>query len=536
MHVFKRNLSGRLWLSMLLVASMYLTCAVGPPPRPASAQPSSARSEGTLTLSVTVRPDGTWVGEGLVSFLVPSLAPSAQDEGLDMQVQREAAAIFRDHDIRPIWRKLRSSQDALTYALSVEGDDASEITEAALQAGYAVEWLTGPVKLELHGAVRAGQTMTITLPGNPSTGYSWEVETLGGTALSQAGDVETRQVARGLGVPAQQVIRLWAAETGQTGLRLAYRRAWETEHLPNVAISVDADGPDLARICAMLSTEIPARASAARAQDEDSQRHSPAPEQADPYSSLQSIPEAYNWCDTHGGCPPVRNQGRCGSCWAFGTVGPLEAWIKYGGREGSVDLAEQYLLSCNTHGWGCDGGWWAHDYHWNRMPPGEPQAGAVLESAFPYQASEISCAGPYDHPFKMTSWDYIGDGHSVPPVAAIKDAIYAFGPVGVALCVGNQFDRYTGGVFQADETCDYAVNHAVVLVGWDDADQAWILRNSWGPDWGEDGYMRILYGTSNVGYAANYVVYTPAAAPERVYYYLPVVIGSIISALSTPIR
>jgi len=527
--VLKRNPCGRLWLSMLLVTSIYLTCAAGPPPPPASARPSSAKSEGPLALfSVTVRPDGTWAGEGLVTFPIPSPAPSAQREGLDGQVRREAAAIFRDFDVRHTWTETKSSPHVLTYTLSIEGDDASEITEAALQAGYAVERLSGPVTLELRGAIRAGQTMTITLPGNPSTGYSWEVETLGGTALSQAGDVETRQVARGLGVPAQQVIRLWAVETGQTGFRLAYRRAWETERSPKVAISIDADGLDLAHICAILSTELLAHASAARAQDEHPQRRSPAPEQTDPHSSLQSLPEVYNWCETHGGCPPVRNQGRCGSCWAFGTVGPLEAWIKYGGAEGNVDLAEQYLLSCNTHGWGCDGGWWAHDYHWNMMPPGEPQAGAVLESAFPYQASEVSCAGPYDHPFKVTSWDYIGDGHSVPAVAAIKEAIHTFGPVGVAVCVGNQFDRYTGGVFQTDETCNYAVNHAVVLVGWDDADQAWILRNSWGPDWGEDGYMRIRYGTSNVGYAANYVVYTPAAAPERVYYYLPVVIGSII--------
>ena len=524
--MFKRNLSGRLWLSMLLVASMYLTCAVGPPPRPASAQPSSARSEGTLTLSVTVHPDGTWVGEGLISFLVPSLAPSAQDEGLDVQVQREAAAIFRDRDIRPTWRKLRSGQDALTYALSVEGDDASEITEAALQAGYAVEWLTGPVKLELHGAVRAGQAMTITLPGNPSTGYGWEVGTLGGAALSQVGEVETRQVTEGLGVPAQQVVRLRARGTGQTGFRLIYRRAWETERPPKVVISVRADGLDVANMCSTLSTGLPAHAPAARVRDEDPQRHSPAPEQAHPYSPLESVPEAYNWCDAHGGCPPVRNQGPCGSCWAFGTVGPLEAWIEYANGARGIDLAEQYLLSCNTHDWGCDGGWWAHDYHWNKMPPGESQAGAVTESAFPYRASEVSCAGPYNHPYQVTAWDYVGDGHSVPSVAAIKEAIYTFGPVGVALCVGNQFDRYTGGVFQTDETCNYAVNHAVVLVGWDDADQAWILRNSWGPDWGEDGYMRIRYGTSNVGYAANYVVYTPAAAPERVYYYLPVVMRS----------
>jgi hypothetical protein len=125
------------------------------------------------------------------------------------------------------------------------------------------------------------------------------------------------------------------------------------------------------------------------------------------------------------------------------------------------------------------------------------------------------------HPYQITSWDYVGDGGSIPSIAAIKQAIYTYGPVGAAMCVGDHFRDYTGGVFQTNETCSLVVNHAIVLVGWDDSEQAWILRNSWGPDWGESGYMRIRYGTSSVGFAANYVVHSPPVTPDRTY--LPMV-------------
>jgi hypothetical protein len=91
-------------------------------------------------------------------------------------------------------------------------------------------------------------------------------------------------------------------------------------------------------------------------------------------------------------------------------------------------------------------------------------------------------------------------------VDAIKNAIYNYGPVAAAVCVDRYFQAYTGGIFTDPVPCRQ-VNHAIVLVGWDDAGGYWILRNSWGTSWGEQGYMRIAYGTSQVGYAANYVVY-----------------------------
>jgi C1A family cysteine protease len=235
-------------------------------------------------------------------------------------------------------------------------------------------------------------------------------------------------------------------------------------------------------------------------------------------STLQAPPSSFDWRGK-GGVTPIKNQGGCGSCWAFGTVGPLECLIRIKCSL-TKDLSEQYLVSCNEDGWGCGGGWWAHDYHEWKIPAGQAEAGAVLEAHFPYVASNAPCGGAYSHPWKIDDWAYIS-GYSVPSADAIKQAIMEYGPVAAAVYVGPAFQAYTGGIFDNDECPSCNVNHGIVLVGWDDnqgANGVWILRNSWGTGWGEDGYMRIEYGTSSVGYAANYIVFSqcpPSPEPSN---------------------
>jgi hypothetical protein len=221
--------------------------------------------------------------------------------------------------------------------------------------------------------------------------------------------------------------------------------------------------------------------------------------------SPPSLPAAFDWRD-QGGVTSVKNQGSCGSCWAFGTVGSFEANIKI--KDGvERNLSEQYLVSCNTDGWGCDGGWWAHNYHWWKKPSGEPDAGAVYETDFPYTARDDPCNPPHIHHEKIDSWTFVGSEHGVPSTQAIKQAIYDHGPVSAAVCVNSAFKGYSGGVFTGPQCI--SINHAIVLVGWDDNQGVWILKNSWGTGWGEGGYMRIGYGISRVGYSANYVIYSP---------------------------
>lgn len=222
----------------------------------------------------------------------------------------------------------------------------------------------------------------------------------------------------------------------------------------------------------------------------------------------RDLPESFDWREL-GGCTPIKSQGGCGSCWAFGTVGALECNIKI--RDSvTVDLSEQWLVSCNSDDWGCDGGWFAHKYHqWKKDPC--YQTGAVLESEFPYRASDLPCGCPYSHPYLIQGYAFIAGEHSVPSVEAIKQAIMTYGPVSVAVVSTAAMHAYTGGVF--NQNMSGAINHAVVLVGWDDTqgtEGIWIMRNSWGAWWGEGGYMRIEYGCCHIGYAASYVDYPGA--------------------------
>ena len=233
---------------------------------------------------------------------------------------------------------------------------------------------------------------------------------------------------------------------------------------------------------------------------------------------LTASQTSFDWRNEKGGNTPVRNQGSCGSCWAFSTVAPLETLISL--RCGKAEeLSEQYLVSCNQSGWGCQGGWFAHDYHEWLAPTskGEMDAGAVLETNFAYKASNVACNGPHAHSYEITDWKYI-NGSTVPSVAAIKQAIQTYGPVSAAVCVGSKFQAYRSGVFNANESCSGTVNHAITLVGWNDDlgpdDGYWILKNSWGTGWGESGYMKIRYGVSKVGYAANYIDFSSGNCPN----------------------
>jgi C1A family cysteine protease len=386
-------------------------------------------------------------------------------------------------------RKSLTSLVALALLLALLPLLASPL--APSQAGPAEVFLDesdAGQRITLH----AGQVLVLNLEANPSTGYLWRVEAGAEGIVRQVGGYEFEPESHLLGAPGIQRLRLAPVGAGQATLRLAYRRAWEEMALKTFVVEVETAG----RFEGSLDLDSPSQPEAAS--------RSAGVEMGSPATNAL-LPTSFNWCD-QGGCTPVKNQGACGSCWAFGTVGPLESLILL--NDGVTrDLAEQYLVSCNTQGWGCGGGWWAHDYHLDVVPPGEPEAGAVYEADFPYQAADVACNPPHTHHEKITDWAYVGNSSGVPPVADIKQAIYDHGPVAAAICVGPAFDAYSGGVFSTHETCSGTVNHGIVLVGWDDSLGVWHLRNSWSAGWGESGYMRITYGTSLVGYGASYVDY-----------------------------
>ncbi len=224
----------------------------------------------------------------------------------------------------------------------------------------------------------------------------------------------------------------------------------------------------------------------------------------------RSLPAKFDW-RTQGACPPVRDQGNCGSCWAFAAVGAVESSILISGSP-QADLSEQWLVSCTAAG-SCNGGWHTDALEYIRcgglMDPCGGN-GAVPESSFHYQARDLPCGCPYPHSHCVDSWYVVGDEWGAPSVEQIKQAIYDHGPVATTVYVNDPFSAYTGGIFNLCQPG--MINHAVVLVGWDDTQGSrgvWILRNSWGPYWGEGGYMRIEYDCCNVGYVTLYVNYQP---------------------------
>ncbi len=345
----------------------------------------------------------------------------------------------------------------------------------------------------------ASTVAVIEMWSNPSTGYSWRARKPLGKHIRIVG-TEFDSSQPGLkGAWGKEKIYVVGVSKGRSILALQYRRALRGKK----AAAVDTVRFDFNTTAGFKeSFSLESKAAAV-----------PPPDtMAD---TLAALPSSFNWCDQNG-CTPVKDQGQCGSCWAFATVGPLESLIKI--NDGvTVDLSEQYLVSCNSENWGCTGGDWAHDYHQWKTASGESEPGAVLESDFPYKSRDAACQPPHDKAYQIADWDYVcGSRFCQPTTSQLKQAIQDYGPLTVAVCANQAFQDYNGGVFSGP-SCG-GLNHGVILVGWDDSDGCWIMRNSWGPNWGESGYMRIKYGVSGIGSEATYVVYggspTPGPNPD----------------------
>jgi hypothetical protein len=224
------------------------------------------------------------------------------------------------------------------------------------------------------------------------------------------------------------------------------------------------------------------------------------------FVTAESLPSVFDWRELVGHVP-IKDQQNCASCWAFSAVGALEFAILI--QDGVVeDLSEQWLISCTKAG-NCGGGYYskALSYLAGWTSDKCDEWGAVMEADYPYIAKKSRCYC-FDRYYVLKSWYYTGDD-----IASIKEGIYNYGPVCTSVYTDTAMQAYTGGVFNACED-KKDINHAVVLVGWDDSqgtNGVWIMRNSWGPEWGEEGYMRIEYGCSLVGEATAYLNYSPAA-------------------------
>ena len=204
--------------------------------------------------------------------------------------------------------------------------------------------------------------------------------------------------------------------------------------------------------------------------------------------------DAFDWRSL-GGVTPADDQGSCGSCWAFGACGSTEAQILI--NEGvTLDLSEQQSIDCNFQGSDCDGGQSSHAFQLHQDPGGVP------ESCYPYRAENGTSCRQY-------TCDQVAiiDGQSTVSynVATLKDACQTYGPLSVGMCVYDDFYGYSGGCYEHAGTD--AVNHNVLLCGWDDSmcggAGAWLVKNSWGSDFGDNGFFWIKYGSCWIGLGAR---------------------------------
>jgi len=208
--------------------------------------------------------------------------------------------------------------------------------------------------------------------------------------------------------------------------------------------------------------------------------------------NLKDIPDSIDWRD-HGYVSEVKNQGQCGSCWAFSTTGSLEGQhFRSSGQ--LVSLSEQQLVDCNAQNAGCDGGSYFLAFQYIR-----DNAGIDTERSYDYVGvKEPSClfssnnVGATD-----TGFSFIPQGDE----QALKIAVATQGPISVAIDASHpSFQSYSSGVYFEPECSTLELDHAVLVVGYGTDPtygDYWLVKNSWSTEWGDQGYIRMARNRDN---------------------------------------
>jgi cathepsin K len=211
---------------------------------------------------------------------------------------------------------------------------------------------------------------------------------------------------------------------------------------------------------------------------------------------LNPVPDSMDWTNVNGWnyITGIRNQGNCGSCWAFATVAQVEALVNVAENDTLIDLnlSEQELVSCDLSNSGCNGGQPSTALSFVRSH------GIPTEACFPYVGSNVACN-------PCAQW--LAEARKISTVAvvtttsqdeqAIKSALQ-YHPVSSCVYADNSFMAYSGGIFSYTGSRG-TINHAILLVGWGGGTSQpyWKLKNSWGAGWGEQGFMRARRNQTN---------------------------------------
>ncbi|XP_062102983.1 senescence-specific cysteine protease SAG39-like [Humulus lupulus] len=205
------------------------------------------------------------------------------------------------------------------------------------------------------------------------------------------------------------------------------------------------------------------------------------------YENVTALPSSLDWRKL-GAVTPVKDQGDCGCCWAFSAVAAMEGITKLSTGK-LISLSEQELVDCDTKGedQGCNGGLMDDAFKFIQA-----NQGLNTEAGYPYKGVDGTCnaKGETTHAAKIS-------GHEDVPANSEKDLLKAVSkqPVSVAIdASGFDFQFYSSGVFTG--SCGTSLDHGVTAVGYGvDDDEVgtkfWLVKNSWGDQWGEQGYIRM---------------------------------------------
>ncbi len=208
----------------------------------------------------------------------------------------------------------------------------------------------------------------------------------------------------------------------------------------------------------------------------------------------QGVPPSYDWRN-FGVVTPVKNQGSCGSCWTFSTVGTMESHWNILGKGRNLTFSEQQIVDCagDFDNYGCHGGLPSHAFEYIRHAGGLESDITYVYTAKDGQCTfrpEIAVAYVRFGSYNVTQGDEV----------ELAERLYNAGPMAVSYQVISGFKDYKSGVYKADNcgTTTQQVNHAVTAVGYGNEGglDYWAIKNSWGPTWGDNGYFKIQRGVN----------------------------------------
>ena len=203
------------------------------------------------------------------------------------------------------------------------------------------------------------------------------------------------------------------------------------------------------------------------------------------------LPKNFDWREL-GAVTPVKEQGLCGCCWAFSTTGNLEGqfFIKH---KILYNFSEQQILNCDTLNIGCKGGIMHKAFKYLINSPG-----LSLSSEFPYKKKKEECLEVKNPIAKIIDYDFAGTLNE----DKIAEMLYKRGPLSAAMNADKLY-FYKKGImdFKQEECNNLAINHSVLIVGYGEEKNIkyWIVKNTWGVNWGEKGYFRIKRGSGVCG-------------------------------------